>query len=237
MRRPRSGTSPRPRRSASAFSTAISRASTPWSSRSTTSSRPSMHAGRRPCPPGGGATASSLPSPRASTSSGRIGWLSGRSRRCWLAIRTEGIFAARTSFSASASSRSLHRPSSRRAMRRRQPLARSARPSAVPRSPGRAFVVAARQELESARDGRVGLADSATAALCHAGASCSRGSTVPDLRRRAGPSGSVCRSRDPLTGGLHRQSSVSSGISTRISVGTRLTSTAMAMPRRVSITR
>ena len=60
-----------------------------------------------------------------------------------------------------------------------------ARSAAVPRPSGRAAVVAAGQERKPARDRRPGVAHPATAALCGADASCSAGSTVRDLRRRA----------------------------------------------------
>ena len=99
----------------------------------------------------------------------------------------EGIFSASTAFSR-LRVQQVFEASGRRVQRCTETAAgRSARPASVPRPSGRASVVAAGQELKPARDGRARLADAATPAVCGADASCSAGSTVRDLCRRARP--------------------------------------------------
>ena len=98
----------------------------------------------------------------------------------------EGIFSASTAFSRLRVQQVFEQAVAGSSDAPKQPLAAALGRLSVSRSPGRASVVAAGQEFEPARDRRTGVADAATAALCGAEASCSAGSTVRDLRRRAG---------------------------------------------------
>ena len=97
----------------------------------------------------------------------------------------EGIFSASTAFSTAPRSAGF-RAGCRRVERCTETAdSRGARSASVPRSPGGTPVVAAGQEYKPARDGHPGIAYPATLAVCGADASCSAGSTLPDLCRRA----------------------------------------------------
>ena len=98
----------------------------------------------------------------------------------------EGIFSASTAFSRLRVQRVFEEAVTERAMPRSSRWPKRSGGS-LPRPSGRASVVAAGQELEPARDRGTRVADAATPAFRGAGASCSAGSTVRDLRRRIGP--------------------------------------------------
>ncbi len=94
----------------------------------------------------------------------------------------EGIFSTRTAFSRLRVQRVFENAVVQSSDAPKQPLARGARPSALPRAPVGAALVAARQERESARHEGSRRRDGANSAFCDSRASCAASSTIRDRR-------------------------------------------------------